>query len=332
MSFFRGGLVCVVVFSLVSTACAQVGKVTVVVTDYDTNEPLPDTRVIAGFAVYHGLEAGNSNRVECVTDSEGVCSLIGRGNGGSVAVAVMTTNRYYGASEEHFFKGGLSPIATPWNPTIELRLKAVRKPIRLYAKQLYKIEIPKEDEPIGYDLEKGDWVAPFGEGAVSDFVLTITREPVISYIPKDSVWGREYKTYGATLEVTGSNDDDGFVPVPVSERDRHRGLRLPYEAPLDGYEGVVSRYVHKGQDKPSETNIQEDQNYFFRVRTEKDEEGDIISALYGKIHGDFRFTCLNKELSFTYYLNPTSNDRNLEFDLGHSLFEDLSSIEKVKDR
>ena len=273
MRSFRSGLVCVVFFSLVSSACAQVGKVTVVVKDDDTGEPISNIEVSAGFPVYHGLDAGNPNRVFAVTNSKGICSLMGRGNGRRATVNVKPTDRYYGDYATIRFRDGVGVIYKPWNPTIELRLKAVRKPIRLYAKRLSKIEIPIAEEPVGYDLEKGDWVAPFGEGAVSDFVLTITREPVISYIPKDSVWGREYKTYGATLEVTGSNNDDGFVSVSVSERDRHRGLRLPYEAPLDGYEGVVSRYVHKGQDKPSETNIQEDQNYFFRVRTEKDEEG-----------------------------------------------------------
>ena len=47
-------------------------------------------------------------------------------------------------------------------------------------------------------------------------------------------------------------------------------------------------------------------NYFFRVRTVLDEHGNVKSALYGKIYGDF--------MQFTYYLNPTPNDHNIEFD------------------
>lgn len=38
-----------------------------------------------------------------------------------------------------------------------------------------------------------------------------------------------------------------------------------------------------------------------------------MSALYGKVYGDFRVNEL-RGVSFTYYLNPTPNDRNLEFD------------------
>ena len=62
-------------------------------------------------------------------------------------------------------------------------------------------------------------------------------------------------------------------------------------------------------------------NYFFRVRTAKDHEGNIVSAHYGKIYGDF--------MQFTYYLNPTPNDRNIEFDPKQNLLGGLQSFEQV---
>jgi hypothetical protein len=34
-------------------------------------------------------------------------------------------------------------------------------------------------------------------------------------------------------------------------------------------------------------------------------------------------------VSFTYYLNPTPNDRNLEFDGKNNLFKDPESLEEV---
>ena len=79
--------------------------------------------------------------------------------------------------------------------------------------------------------------------------------------------------------------------------------------------------------------FRDDQNYFFRVRIKKDDRGNIFSALYGKISGDF-----NQEdggyvvrgwLSFTYYLNPTLNDRNMEFNSKQNLFKNLPSLEQV---
>ncbi len=52
-----------------------------------------------------------------------------------------------------------------------------------------------------------------------------------------------------------------------------------------------------------------------------DEHGNVKSALYGKIYGDF--------MQFVYYLNPGANDRNVEFDPKHNLLTGLRSSEEV---
>ncbi len=52
-----------------------------------------------------------------------------------------------------------------------------------------------------------------------------------------------------------------------------------------------------------------------------DERGNIVSAHYGKIYGDF--------MQFSYYLNPTPNDRNVEFDPKQNLLKNLKSDEGV---
>jgi hypothetical protein len=70
-------------------------------------------------------------------------------------------------------------------------------------------------------------------------------------------------------------------------------------------------------------------NYFFRVRTILDKDGNIESALYGKIHGDFQLDH-HGNIGFTYYLNPTPNDRNVEFDPKQNLFKNLPSSEQVR--
>jgi hypothetical protein len=53
-------------------------------------------------------------------------------------------------------------------------------------------------------------------------------------------------------------------------------------------------------------------NYIFRVNTALDEKGNIKSAQYGKIYGDF-------EEALTTYLNAETNSRELEFDMQHNL-------------
>ncbi len=74
MKLFRSSLACVVYLSMLSTACAQVGKVTVDVTDYETGDALAGVIVRMGFETTHGMEAGRDNESECTTDSVGSCS------------------------------------------------------------------------------------------------------------------------------------------------------------------------------------------------------------------------------------------------------------------
>lgn len=86
-------------------------------------------------------------------------------------------------------------------------------------------------------------------------------------------------------------------------------------------------------------NVKQPLGYIFRIRTIKDKtDSNVISALYGKIvgrHGTsdninpFEFNTLNRNekrelvldpsFTFSYYLNPTPNDRNLEYDQENNL-------------
>ena len=75
--------------------------------------------------------------------------------------------------------------------------------------------------------------------------------------------------------------------------------------------------------------------YFIRVRSVLDENGKLKSALYGKITDNFKFFAGTKAphagLGFTYYLNPTPNDRNVEFDPQKNLMKNLKPLEDVKE-
>ena len=72
-----------------------------------------------------------------------------------------------------------------------------------------------------------------------------------------------------------------------------------------------------------ESNWDEYRNYYFRVRTKLDENGNVVSARYGKIYGDF--------MQFSYYFNPTPNDRNVEFDPKQNLMTNLKPDEGVNE-
>ena len=79
----------------------------------------------------------------------------------------------------------------------------------------------------------------------------------------------------------------------------------------------ISIYRSMGGERRNDK--REDQNYTFRVRTKRDEHGVITNAFYGKIYGPIWYGV--KYVGCTYYLNPTSLDRNLEFDRTKNLLQ-----------
>jgi hypothetical protein len=183
-----------------------------------------------------------------------------------------------------------------WNLTQKLVLKKVEKPIGMYAKQINSLKFPEYNKVIGYDLMIGDWVAPYGKGANSD----------IRFIEHHA----DAKS-GYTFTISFPNLGDGIQEFTVPDAEKGSELRSAHEAPVDGYQPVHEQTQmadpHRG--------------YFLRVRTTLDHNGNIVSALYGKIYGDF--------MQFNYYLNPTPNDRNIEFDPKHNLLRGLKSYEQV---
>jgi len=168
--------------------------------------------------------------------------------------------------------------------------------------------MPAFDTPVGFDLTAGDWVAPHGKGASADIFLN-------AHLEKRADYDSDYK-----LTVSFPNAGDGIQEFRVGPEDGS-ALRSSQEAPADGYQPqwIQTRTVRPGQGYSG--NRDRNRNYYFRVRTVLDEQGNVKSALYGKIYGDF--------MQFRYYLNPTPNDRNVEFDPKRNLMQRLNSFEQV---
>ncbi len=93
-------------------------------------------------------------------------------------------------------------------------------------------------------------------------------------------------------------------------------MKLPHEAPVDGYQPTW----HYTANTYSPTTLRDNVGFFLRTRVKLDENGNIISANYAKVIGDFRFSPANGAMQFLYYFNPVPNDRNLEFDPKRNLF------------
>ena len=210
----------------------------------------------------------------------------------------------------------------PMSPNVDLSkavkivIKQIKSPVPMYAKNLIvglggPLKLPSYDgNSYGYDLVIGDWVVPHGKGILSDFIFKFEGEF------SDQPYGR-LTNYDNKFRVSFSNANDGIIAWEgTSEAGRTYGSELVsgYEAPKEGYQDTWVRRTWKEKGGYHQTTSNMDRNFYFRVRTKVDEKGNIISAHYGKIYGDF--------MSFIYYLNPTPNDRNVEFDPKRNLLPD----------
>jgi hypothetical protein len=309
-------LVCL--FSWVGSAAAQQGelphcKISVKVVG-EESEPLSEAKVTFAFlkpnedseAPVIGLTGSDG-----LITREGPCLSTMSGN-------VQKSGYYSSGFETKQFEKALEGKWQPWNPTVQVVLRKIVKPIPMFAKRV-DTDVPDTDKPIGFDLAEGDWIAPYGRGKTSDMVFTLNRRFT------------DDRDYESTLTVAFSSDGNG-IQICDSSQGYHSALKLPRIAPDGGY---MQRLVLSNKRMAGafvERDVREDRNYFFRVRAVVDQRGGVVGGQYGKIDGDIRFSPIRSKtcsLMFTYYLNPTPNDRNLEFDPKRNLFTNLKNEERV---
>lgn len=254
-----------------------------------------------------------------VTGSDGTFTASDQ-SGGAATLYVTKAGHYKTVTDYYVFKEKKNGRWEPWNPTVELVLKPILKPIPMVARKVEMLRIPVVGQPVGFDLMASDWVAPHGKGSVSDLIFTLQK----TFVDVE-------KPFEASLTVTFANEGDGIQPTIAAQ---HVGseLRLPRYAPEEGYESKLvkstSRATANQMIVPAN---KENLNYFFRVRTRM-EDKKIVSTNYGKIDRDIDFDIINSDtalLFFTYYLNPTPNDRNMEFDPKRNLLKGLKDAETV---
>ncbi len=310
-------------------------KITVEVIDEHGNA-IEGARTGIGFRVPNGHDG--KTRVTGLTNSAGLFTSEGETISNFTFSAkkegnYATGHEFYDFTDVTGFYGFRK--YEPWNPTLPLVLKKIINPIAMYAVNRGAHfpgelpEIPEIGKFVGYDLEVNDWVVPHGLGTHRDFLFKVDIERGISY-----------RDFDVTLTLKFSNPGDGLVKYTPDTSKGKSALRLPHHAPVTGYE---SEYVKHYESKPGEIKIgvsgnpDFDNNYFFRVRTELDDEGNVVGGLYGKIHSQIKLSKFIAEtggtpkpnISFNYYLNPNNNDTNIEFDPEKNLFKGVTDRLKV---
>jgi hypothetical protein len=278
-------------------------KVTVRVVD-ENQQPVENAKISLGFG---------DTSVEGTTDTNGLFTGEGRCGIAGMGSTIKKNGYYLGSAPIPRFSEHDEILNRwkPWNDTYTAILRPIIKPVALYSK-IEWIEIPVIGSPCGYDLEKGDWVSPYGAGMIPDLIFHLQR----LYISRDD--------FDVKVEVTFSQPLDGIQEIQWPEIGHNSIFKWPREAPENGYNPTLTSSLMSDSHGYHAT-ASEKQGYFFRVRAV--EQGNkIISANYGKIKGGIELapsnskTCLAK---LTYYYNPASLERNLEWDTKRNLFVNL---------
>lgn len=210
---------------------------------------------------------------------------------------------------------------TPWEQTVEVELKPIRHPVPMYAKQI-RGKLPATGVALGYDLQMGDWVPPYGHGEHVDLELSA------------DVQIKNKLNYVGTLTLRFPGKDNGIEPYTAKDELTDSRMVMPYEAPEGGYVTELSiRKGRKTDDKPyaraEEIGANKNLGHFFiRARSVVREDGTLAQAWYGKIYGPIVFDPRNGGyVEIRYFLNPDTT-RNIEFDSGRNLLNNLPRNER----
>ena len=314
------------VLMLGNTGRADVGEFQITFNVMDEfGKPMPNVRLGAAFLQSKVLAPATANdlsekQIDVLTDTNGQAIIkSSSAYDRRVSYGFDPVPGYYNAiGGKYTFQDVKSGKWRPWNPTIEVKFRQMINPIPMYAKRV-ETHIKEPSKRFGYDLVVGDWVAPEGKGQTTDVFFDV------------SGYWKTNNDSNSILTISFPNQGDGIQPfLPID----NSAFKSPREAPEDGYQNDIELHRMRSDKLPPSNWIDDNNNkadYFFRVRTIVDVNGNIKSALYGKIYGGFRFggAANNCYLQGDYFLNPEPNSRNMEFDPKQNLFKNLPFTESI---
>lgn len=296
----------------------------VVVTNED-GEPVQGVEVGGYFS---GPFASGPDKAK--TDDDGRVTLRGKATlRASVASGGDGTPWYLSSLD--IIPGGIDPDRHGWAIKAEgtLILREKKNPIPLVARRI-DLSFPQEDVWIGFDFEVGDFVAPYGKGQNSDILFKVHCDGETELDPR---WKTiRYKTLDSKLWIKFPGEGEGWQGVAEKKFADYCVFKMPYEASLEGYMAERSMI----RDSLGQVVSPSKQGLFMRVRGQKLPDASSVQYNYLKMIQDIEFdpyesgthtSHLGKPktyggIKFTYFYNPTPNDRNLEFDPDKNLAKD----------
>ena len=203
-----------------------------------------------------------------------------------------------------------------WQPYGMTNTVVLKRKINPVAMNVWRgtspVSLPKQNEWIGFDLERADWISPHGTGKREDFQVFFNLDA------KDKQWS----FFKYTLTLRFPKPFDGFYRMKKDEDGS--AFKCAYRADTnhlyDSEITFISERWHdaaKNKAVSAKHPLEADDYLVLRVRSETDKEGRLVKANYAKLCAPF-FAARYGFLIASYF-NPNENDPNLEADTSKNL-------------
>lgn len=266
--------------------------------------------VVSGAKIWGGFTCGSRMNdyvlVDGFTDTNGM--YVAQGMCNEYLRFDVRKEGYYRTREKIFFcESNADPIVKDgkWQPYGELRtvvLKQIRSPGRCtpFERRLRDVTIPKFNIWMGFDLEKGSWISPWGNGVCADMLLRFSSHET-----------DVYHNYRYEMDVSFTNNP--FGGAYVAKLDSYSDLKTAYCANTNTcFQREMRFYSESEPGRMRTSSILDDSSYLvYRTRTKVDADGRMTSANYGMIKGAWLFD--SKGITFSDgCFNPIVNDLSIE--------------------
>ena len=238
------------------------------------------------------------------TDANGMFEAEHRFNE-KFSVGIDKEGYYHTHDEINYLAMTTLPIKDgKWQPYGETRtvvLKRIMKPHAMLGPDCPpQRKIKAYDKWLGFDLEKGDFLPPMGNGADADMLV---RFRLNGQMPHD---------WSMAMDVSFTNQP--YAGAHRLKQDTWSDMKSTYCADTNAtYQTDFSfKYCHKKGVCPYSDKLENDEYMVFRVRTKVDCDGNLISARYGKLYGPWNFEDAGGSQIQKVFLNKADNDANLE--------------------
>lgn len=269
----------------------------------DDGKPIPEAYV----EVFMGMNYRKDGYwINGLTNTNGIFTIKGKTTGNEIEYYIKKDGYYKTVKLFTFAEMGKEHdvVDGKWQPYGEkenIKLRKIKKPSIINSSNKY-VETQTLYEWIGYDMQKGDFVKPHGDGEISDFEIMFEWDGNI---------GDKFTSVYVKLRFK-----EEFSGYYVVEKNITSDFKWEYKAvpnKINLTEAEFSR-CEKDNGQRVVNKFDSTKCFIIRSRCVTNEKGELISYNYSVI-SQFKFFLKKDkkiELGINGYFNPTPNDTNLE--------------------